>query len=123
MKLGVVSSALVQLDLSDALDRVKDMGLSAIEIACAGWQPNLRHGDPEVLAHDADARARWHEQFVSRDLEISALSIHGQPLSPDPQVANGYREQFRDACLLAELIGVSRLTLLGGLPEGSEGDS
>jgi sugar phosphate isomerase/epimerase len=123
MKLGVVSSALVQLDLSDALDRVKDMGLSAIEIACAGWQPNLRHGDPKVLAHDADARGRWHEEFVSRGLEISALSIHGQPLSPDPQVANDYREQFRDACLLAELIGVSRLTLLGGLPEGSEGDS
>ncbi len=123
MKLGAVSSALVQLDLPDALDRVKGMGLSAIEIACAGWQSNLRHGDPAVLAHDADARARWHEEFASRDLEISALSIHGRPLSPDPQVAETYRRQFRDACVLAEQIGVTRLTLLGGLPEGVEGDA
>ncbi len=123
MKLGVVSSALVQLDLPDALDRVKEMGLSAIEIACAGWQSNLRHGDPGVLAYDADARARWHEQFMSREIEISALSIHGRPLCPDLQVAQTYRKQFLDACLLAEQIGVSRLTLLGGLPEGGEGQS
>jgi sugar phosphate isomerase/epimerase len=123
MKLGVVSSALVQLDLPEALDRVREMGLSAIEIACAGWQSNLRHGDPAVLAHDADARARWFEEFATRDLEISALSIHGRPLSPDRHVAQAYRQQFRDACLLARQIGVTRLTLLGGLPEGAEGQS
>ena len=122
MKLGVVSSALVQLDFPDALDRVKQMGLDAIEIACAGWQTNLRHGDPAVLAHDADARERWLEELRVRELEISALGVHGRPLSPDPEVKQTYKRQFADACLLAEQIGVTRLTLLGGLPEAAEGD-
>ncbi len=123
MKLGAVSRALVQLDLPDALDRINDMGLSAVEIACAGWQSNLRHGDPAVLAHDADARARWQHEFISRELEISALSVHGQPLSPDPEVAETYSRQFLDACVLAEQVGVTRLTLLGGLPEGADDDT
>lgn len=123
MRLGVVSSALVQLELPEALNRVQAMGLSAVEIACAGWQSNLRHGDPAVLAHDAQARKRWQEEFSSRGLEISALAIHGQPLSPVREVAEAYRRQFRDACLLAQQIEVSRLTLLGGLPEGADGDT
>jgi sugar phosphate isomerase/epimerase len=122
MKLGVVSSALVALELGDALDRVKELGLDAIEIACAGWQTNLRHGDPKVLAHDAEARKRWLDEFERRGIEISALSIHGRPLSPDPEDARDYDRQFRHACALAEAIGVDRLTLLAGLPEGAEGD-
>src|ERR1700733_2986684 len=122
MRLGVVSSALVGLELPEALNRVQAIGLSAVGIACAGWQSKLRHGDPAVLAHDAQARKRWQEEFSSRGLEISALAIHGQPLSPDREVAETYRRQFRDACLLAQQIGVSRLTLLGVLPEGADGD-
>lgn len=122
MKLGVFSSALVALDLPDALDRVKELGLDAIEVACAGWQTNLRHGDPAVLAHDADARARWLDEFERREIEISALAIHGRPLSPDRADAAAYDQQFRDACALAEAVGIDRLTLLGGLPEGTEGD-
>ena len=80
-------------------------------------------GYPAVLAHDADARERWLEKELRvRELEISALGVHGPPLSPDPEVKQTYKRQFADACLLAEQIGVTRLTLLGGLPEAAEGD-
>jgi sugar phosphate isomerase/epimerase len=122
MRLGVVSYALVGLELGDALDRVEAMGLDAIELACAGWFTDLRHGDPALLAHDAAARARWQDEFARRGIEISALALHGQPLSPDPAVARAYVMQLRDACALAEQLGVTRLTLLAGLPEGAEGD-
>ncbi len=122
MKLGVVSYALVGLELGAALDRVRALGLDAVELACAGWFSDLRHGDPALLAHDTDARARWHEQFERRELEISALALHGRPLSPDAEVALAYRRQFADACRLAEQLGVRRLTLLAGLPAWAEGD-
>jgi sugar phosphate isomerase/epimerase len=122
MKLGVVSYALVELELGVALDRVRALGLDAVEFACAGWFSDLRHGDPAVLAHDAGARARWCEEFSRRGLGISAFAVHGRPLHPDPVVAGAYAAQFVDVCVLAEQVGVTRLTLLAGLPEGAEGD-
>lgn len=122
MNLGVVSSALVAFDLPEALDRVQAMGLDAIEIACAGWQTNLRHGDPARLLRHDEQRERWLEEFRVRGIRISALSIHGRPLHPDPEIAGAYDREFRDAAAFAEKIGVERLTLLGGLPEAAPGD-
>lgn len=38
-------------------------------------------------------------------------------------MAEEYDRRLRQACELAALVGVDRLTLLGGLPEGSPGDT
>jgi sugar phosphate isomerase/epimerase len=122
MKLGVVSTALGELPFADGLAYAQSLGLSAIEVTCAGWQENLEYGDPVELASDSTARHRWLDAFKRAGLEISALSIHGQPLSPDPEIARKYDHQFRAACQLAEQVGVERLTLLAGLPEGCPGD-
>jgi sugar phosphate isomerase/epimerase len=122
MKLGVVSTALLQYGFEEGLDELRRLGLEAIEIACAGYQTNLTYGDPEVLLADAGARERWLEAITARELTVSALSIHGEPLSPDPATARSYREQFRRACELAQAIGVQRLTLLAGLPPGHPDD-
>jgi sugar phosphate isomerase/epimerase len=122
MKIGVVSNALLQFDFEEGLDVLRRLGLERIEIACAGYHTNLKFGDPAILAADASERSRWLEAIQARDLQITALAIHGPALSPDHEVAEGYKQELRRACELAEAIGVERLTLLGGLPEGAPGD-
>ena len=48
--------------------------------------------------------------------------MHGEPLHPDPAIAGAYDREFRDTCTLAAKLGVTRMTLLGGLPEAVPGD-
>lgn len=122
MKLGTVSNGLLQFEFDEGLDVLKKMGINCIEIACAGYHENLRYGDPSLLASDASSRERWLDSFASRDLEITALALHGPAISPDREISDRYKAEFRAGCELAEAIGVDRLTLLGGLPEGAEGD-
>lgn len=121
MKIGVVSNALLQFDFEEGLDQLRALGLERIEIACAGYHENLKFGDPAVLA-DASERARWQEAFASRGLEITALAVHGPALSPDPETFERYKRELLRCYELAAAIGVERLTLLGGLPEGAPGD-
>lgn len=120
MKLGVVSSALDGFDAG--LDRLHELGADAIEIGCGGYH-GRRFGDPARLVEDAGERDRWTGAIAARGLEISALALHGAPLSPDPEVARRYDAEFHAACRLAELIGVTRITLLAGIPEGAAGDT
>ena len=122
MKIGVVSNALLQFEFEDGLDLLKRLGLERIEIACAGYHENLKYGNPEELMSDASARERWLEAIQSRDLQITALAVHGPALSPDRAVFDKYKDDFRRCCELAQAISVDRLTLLGGLPEGAPGD-
>jgi sugar phosphate isomerase/epimerase len=122
MKLGVVSSALTGCDFEGGLDRLQALGLDAIEIGCGGYHSDRRFGDPARLLEHAGALDRWTDAIARRGLEISALALHGAPLSPDRAVAERYHEEFRDACRLAERIGVGRITLLAGIPEGAPGD-
>jgi sugar phosphate isomerase/epimerase len=122
MKLGIVSSALVDCDFEAGLDRLRTLGLDAIEIGCGGYHADRRFGDPVRLLKDAGALDRWSDAIARRGLEISALALHGAPLSPDRAVAERYDAEFRAACGLAERIGVGRITLLAGIPEGAPGD-
>lgn len=122
MRLGAVSSGLLHLEFEDGLDLLRDIGATAVEIACAGFFKNLRYGDPSLLARDAGERERWAQAIAARGLQISAFAIHGQPLAPDPEIARAYDREFRTVCELAEAVGVSRVTLFAGLPEGRRGD-
>jgi sugar phosphate isomerase/epimerase len=121
VKLGIITSALLRLDLEPALEYVAGLGAQAVELGCGGFHIP-KFCDLDLLLADAGARRLWLDVFASRGIEISALALHGDPLSPDQAVAAEYDRQFRQSCELAALIGVTRLTLLAGLPEGAPGD-
>jgi sugar phosphate isomerase/epimerase len=121
VRLGVVSSALLWFELEEALAFLADHGVHAIELGCAGYHVP-KFCDLDALLADDDGRARWRETFARHGVEISSLAIHGDALSPDPAIAQEYDRQFRQACELAAELGIDRLTLLAGLPEGAPGD-
>jgi len=123
MRLGVVSNGILQFDVEEGLAFLQRLKVEEIEIGCAGFHRQRKYGDPAVLVQDNSARARWLEMLERHGLRVCALAVHGPALSPDEETARTYAGEFRLACELASLIGVERLTLLAGLPEGAPGDS
>ena len=121
MELAAHSTGLLDFGFEEGLDEVRRLGIGKVELACAGVFTDLRYGDPEALLADPAAFARWRDAYARRELEICALSIHGEPLAPDPAIARRYAEQFRRACALAERLGITRLALQAGLPEPAPG--
>lgn len=123
MKLGVVSTAVRHLEVHRAVEHLAGLGVDCVELGCAGYVASELHGDARRLVRDGAARAEWIERLGDHGIEISALAVHGQSLTPDPREAREYSEQFRASCELAAALNVTRLTLLAGLPEASPGDT
>jgi sugar phosphate isomerase/epimerase len=122
MKLGVNSLFLHQFEFEEGLRFVQDLGIEVIEIATPG-EPSRKYCDLDKLLADKSELHRWLDTLERHGLQISALAVHGEPLSPNQEAAEEYRRRFRKACKLAEAAGVDRLTTNSGLPEGAPGDT
>jgi sugar phosphate isomerase/epimerase len=104
VKIGLFLALFHDRPLDQALDAARAAGCEAVEIATTG-----PHAQPDLGALAA-----------SRDLEISALSCHGNPLHPDESVAARADRDLRDAVRLAAEIGVSTVITFSGCPGESE---
>ena len=121
MKLGVFNPVLAGMSFEDAMKYLADSGVQAVEIGCGGF-PGKAHCDPAVLLNDEAAFEHFKKVLEDNHLEISALSTHGNPVHPDPELAKMYRDDFAGAVLLAEKLGVKRLIGFSGCPGGSAED-
>ncbi len=121
MHLGAVSVMFINKPVKDAAKRMRALGLDAIEIVAGGFFPK-GHCHPTELLADKTKLTEFQETLATSGLKVSALALHGEPLSPDAAVAKAYGRELRDTCALAEKIGVTRVTLLAGLPEAVPGD-
>jgi sugar phosphate isomerase/epimerase len=119
--LSVVSTALPGANLTEALAYCKRLGIDAIEVGAGGFFPKTLC-DPAYLLSDRAALAKFRAEFERSGVRLCAFAIHGQPLHPDTEIASRYRKEFEAACNLANEIGLDKLTLLAGLPEGAPGD-
>jgi len=121
VRLGAVSTVFVNRPLREAVQRMRELGLECVEIGTGGFFPKNHCNPAELLANPAALDA-FQQTVADAGLTVSAFAIHGEPLHPDPAIAAAYDRDFRETCQLAARIGVSRLTLLGGLPEAAPGD-
>jgi sugar phosphate isomerase/epimerase len=115
VKIGVFDPVFGSLELEPMLDRIVELGIEAVEIG-AGNYPGDNHCKPAELLADADARRRFADAFSSRELTISALSCHGNPVHPDPIRAGHDDEVYRDTVRLAGELGVGVVNLFSGCP-------
>lgn len=122
MFLGSIATNFTDLTPEEGLALMRRLGVTHLELACGGFFDDLRFGDPRALLADRHALARWQYDLDAAGVTISALAVHGAPLSPDRAQATRHTEDFIVACEFAEAIGVSRITLLAGLPEAVAGD-
>ncbi len=118
MKIGVFAVLFDNKPLEEALDYIKSAGCSAVEIGC-GHYPGTAHCDPAALLQDDAALDRFQEAFATRELEISALSCHGNVLHPNSEIATADDRNFRDVIELASRLGVQNVINFSGCPGDS----
>ncbi len=121
MKIGALTAAWSNLPLEKVLDFFCESGLQAVEIG-SGNYPGNAHCDPDALNKSAAKRKALLKAVESRDMVISALSCHGNPLHPNAKVAKENHEVFRATVTLAEKLGVTCVNGFSGLPGGAPGD-
>ena len=80
MKLGVISSNLMQFEFEEGLRYAKKLGLGAVEVGACGLASNKKYCDREHLVSHRHAISVWLDAFARNDLEISALIGHGLSL-------------------------------------------
>lgn len=121
MKLGVMMALFSGLKLDDALDRVSEMKLEAVEIGVGNY-PGDSHCPLKQLVKSKAQAKLWAQNIRDRGLQISALACHGNPLHPSAAFARKHHQVWRDAVRLAEMIGVRVITCFSGCPGGSDRD-
>ena len=121
MKLGIFSPILRKKSLPDALAYIKSLGIEAIELGCGAW-PGTAHVDAKKLIADKIACAETKKIIDKSGIEISALSVHGNPVHPDKKKSLPHHEDFEAACKLANAWGVETVITFSGCPGGYDGD-
>jgi sugar phosphate isomerase/epimerase len=119
LKLGVLTVLFQNEPFEKMLDIVQGYGLEAVELGTGNY-PGNSHCNPDELLEDESKLRNFKRALESRNLEISALSCHGNPLHPDKQVARQYHETWRKTILLAEKLGIERVNAFSGCPGDSE---
>jgi len=115
VKLGVFSVLFGQRPLAESLDYIVRNGVEAVEIGCGGY-PGNKHCDPGILLNDGETLRQFKREVESRELTISALSCHGNPIHPDRAVAERFERDFRQTVRLAAELGVERVVTFSGCP-------
>ena len=119
--IGVFDSAFDSLSLEEMIDKIAELGIEAVEVRAKGL-PGSRHcAAADLLADPAKARA-WKKKFDDRNVRVGALSVHGNPIHPDPAIAACDDQFLRNGVLLAERLEVPVVVGFSGCPGGAPAD-
>jgi len=121
MKLGVLTVLLSNMDYKEAFKYLASKGVQAVELGCGGYPGNAHCNPKELLANPAKID-ELKAELAKYNLEISALSVHGNNVHPDKKIAAAFNEDFENTCRLAGKLGVKRVVTFSGCPGGSPED-
>lgn len=121
MKIGTLTAALGDLSLEEACEFLSKNGVQMVEIGCGGY-PGRAHCNPDILLEDEEKRNEFMNIIKKYNLEISALSSHGNMVHPVKEIAEKFDEDLTKAILLAEKLGVPVVNTFSGCPGGSPED-
>lgn len=119
MKLGVFTVILGDLPLDQALAYLKSQGVQELEIGVGG-NPGTAHGDAKKFLADPAALETFRATIDASGLKIAALSVHGNPVHPNAEMARQDHEDFEAAVLVAEKLGVQTVVTFSGCPGDSD---
>lgn len=119
MKLCVMNPVLNSYKLEDALKYLHNLGVQAMEVGAGGF-PGDVHLKPEKIIGKPDKAKEYKELFAKYDIEISAISCHGNPLHPQKDIAEKFHNQFKNAILAAEELGIKTIIGFAGCPGDCE---
>ena len=120
MKLSVFAVLFGQMPFDEAAKYLADSGVQAVEIGVGGF-PGKAHCNPAEFLKDKSKIAKLLGTLEKNNLDLAALSVHGNPVHPQKEIAKGFHDDFIDAVLLAEEMKVDRLVCFSGCPGDSAG--
>jgi sugar phosphate isomerase/epimerase len=120
MKLGVFAVLLGNKSLDEALDYLTKSGVQAVELGTGGY-PGKAHVNPEELLQDEEKLNEFIKTIEKYKVTISCLSVHGNPVHPQKEVAEKFHKDFENTVLLAEKLGIKLVTTFSGCPGDFEG--
>ncbi len=118
MRVGVFTALLADLSLDRVLEKLKALGVNTVELGTGNYP-----GDPHcklALLDDAKALGEFKKKLDDNGFTISALSCHGEPLHPNPEIAKKNRDINQRTILLAEKLGVPVVVDFSGCPGDSD---
>lgn len=128
MKIGIFTALFHEYPIEEAFDRIAAAGIKAVELG-GGAYPGSRHlddlGGMAKLIDDAGARKKLGKLASDRGLEIDSISVHGNPLHPNAQIAGEHHEVFVNAVKLVQKLhgdGIIAQPVVNGF-SGCPGDS
>lgn len=119
MKLGVLTVPLQAMPAMDAFAYLSGLGVEAVELGTGGYT-NDNHLRPSEYLDNPAKIEEYKAMLKEYNLEISALSCHGNPVHPDKKTAEGYHKAFVDTCRLAQMLGVDTVITFSGCPGDCE---
>jgi sugar phosphate isomerase/epimerase len=121
MKIGVFTNLLGSLKLEQVLDYLAGLGVETVEIGVGAYCGQAHCNPDELLASDQKAK-EFLKAIQSRGLQISSLSVHGNPIHPDKAIATAHDADYRKCVRLAQKLEVPVVTTFSGCPGGAPGD-
>ncbi len=120
MKLGVFSVLLQDKPLEEALKILSAKGVQAIELGAGGY-PGTAHLNPAELLGNQAKIDELKALVAKYNMTISAISVHGNPVHPQKDVADKFHADFEGAVKIAAALGVDTVVTFSGCPGDSEG--
>ena len=115
MRIGVLTTLYGALSLEDALDRIASLGIDTVELGAGGYA-GTAHCDAARLVADDTYAGRVRDALASRNLTLSAVSVHGNPLHPNSATARAHDAALRDGIEAAVRLGVDTVNCFSGCP-------
>lgn len=115
MKLGVMNPVLNTLSFEEALSYLHKLGVDCIEIGAGGY-PGDAHLKPSEIIGNPNNIAKYKDLLEKYNMGISAISCHGNPLHPQKDIREKFHQEFKDAILAAEALGVDTIVGFSGCP-------
>ena len=115
MKLGVITVLFGDRPFDEALAYLKTLGIEELEVGAGGY-PGKAHCDPAVLLADDKKLKEFTDTVEKYGMKINAFGCHGNPVHPNAEIAKKYRDDWHNAVLLAEKLGIKKLIGFSGCP-------
>ena len=119
MELAVMSPVLNNMGLEGALKYLSEKGVKSLELGVGGY-PGKALCDAKDFFEHPEKIKNLKELLDRYDIKLCALSCHGNPIHPNSEIAKEFDEDFDNAVLLAEKLGVETIVGFSGCAGDSE---
>lgn len=121
MKIGCFTVLFGNKQLKEVLPTIKQFGCEMIELGTGNYPGNY-HCNPEKLLNDSNSLKMFKKIISDNELEISALSCHGNPIHPDKTIAKQHLKIHEKTIELASKLEIKVVNCFSGCP-GAEQNS